>query len=300
MRVGVVDRIPGSTGEDFFGRPLLDAAFDPTDSNIIYVVPVEVTPKKQCNRTRGVCTTPSDCPPSNSCLADCPFVAAAKLQRKPDGTYDILQLYGQNPQDDPEVTVTPADPGDMCWVLLLNPDRQRLREIEVDTQGRVYVSAAQSHPPDPFNPNAPSNSESYLLAYDSRSSQSAPPAEIFQLPENAQSPIALTASASAPGTIYLSSSAHGNESTWNPITKVFRFSVPAIESALSSTGFVALDANNISHCDGYPCSFGDETIHGHIAAITALVEDSTGAIPKLVLGEKRHPDSLCLLADHRL
>ena len=77
VEVGV--RITGSEnqGRDFVGLPLTDVAFSPTDAAVVYVVPVMVYP--------------SD--------GSCAYRAAAKLELQGGGDYDLIQLYGWNPED---------------------------------------------------------------------------------------------------------------------------------------------------------------------------------------------------------
>jgi hypothetical protein len=92
------------TGEDLYGRPISDAAFDPADNNYVYIVPVVVEP-----------------------IGEEPYVAAAKLQLSAS-SYSVVKLY-----DDPDA----ANPGD-------NRELNALREVEVDNAGNLYVLNAYS------------------------------------------------------------------------------------------------------------------------------------------------------------
>ena len=87
-------------GNDWAGRPLVDAAFD--DQGFIYVMPVVVAPTANPNAA---------------------YQAVAKLQPQPLQTpaYSLVTLF-----DDPPL------PGD-------NQERNALREIEVDDNGNLYV-----------------------------------------------------------------------------------------------------------------------------------------------------------------
>jgi hypothetical protein len=86
----------------YYGRPILDAAFDPDfiHNNYVYIVPVVVEPA-------GGQTA---------------YTAAAKLQLS-GSSYSVVKLY-----DDPDAN----KPGD-------NRDVNDLREVEVDTAGNLYV-----------------------------------------------------------------------------------------------------------------------------------------------------------------
>ena len=95
------------TGDDSYGRPISDAAFDTdfADNNCVYIVPVVVEPagKKA-------------------------YVAAAKLKLLSASSYSVEKLY-----DDPDAN----KPGD-------NRVLDALREVEVDTAGNLYVLNAHS------------------------------------------------------------------------------------------------------------------------------------------------------------
>jgi hypothetical protein len=94
------------TGDNSYGRPISDAAFDPdfADNNCIYIVPVVVEPN-----------------------GEEAYVATAKLQLSAS-SYSVVKLY-----DDPNA----AELGD-------NRNLDALREVEVDTTGNIYVLNAYS------------------------------------------------------------------------------------------------------------------------------------------------------------
>ncbi|MCP4708407.1 MAG: hypothetical protein GY869_07275 [Planctomycetes bacterium] len=87
-------------GNDWAGRPLLDAAID--DQGFIYVLPVVVSPTANPNAT---------------------YLVAAKLQPQPGQTpaYSLVALFDETPL-----------PGD-------NQQRNALREIEIDDNDNLYV-----------------------------------------------------------------------------------------------------------------------------------------------------------------
>jgi hypothetical protein len=91
------------TGSDFYGRPVLDAAFD-ADANFVYVVPVVVVPDN---------------------IDNVPYTAAAKIQLNPLPRH-VVKLYDGN--------VLPND-NQLEY-------RNSLREIEIDNAGNVYVTNA--------------------------------------------------------------------------------------------------------------------------------------------------------------
>lgn len=90
------------TGDESFGRPILDAAFDVNYAvnGYVYVVPVVVEP-----------------------FGGDPYLASAKLELTGGGAYTLVHLF-----DDAYA----AQPGD-------NRDLNALREIETDASGSVYV-----------------------------------------------------------------------------------------------------------------------------------------------------------------
>ncbi len=111
------------------GFPLIDAAFSPTDSSILYVVPVLVVPDD----------------------GSCPYRAAAKLQLLGGGDYTLAPpyLYGENP--------APGSSVSGGCSMVFEPDLQHLRELEIDAAGRLYVLSAQGL-----------NDNDWLLVYDAQ------------------------------------------------------------------------------------------------------------------------------------
>lgn len=105
------------------GLPILDAAFDPHDSTVVYVVPVRVIPPEG---------------PSHA------YSAAARLQlTDTSGTGDftwsiasMTNVFGYDPWLDPNNNTSPPE--------YSQTNVQYLREIEVDDAGHVFVTAARS------------------------------------------------------------------------------------------------------------------------------------------------------------
>jgi hypothetical protein len=99
--VGLQDYI---SGMDPTGRPLLDAAIDPDNCSYVYVAPVVVQPINNSSAT---------------------YLAAAKLQLHPGQTpcYSIAKIYDKPPE----------------LVDTHDPAHRGIHEVEVDTDGNVYV-----------------------------------------------------------------------------------------------------------------------------------------------------------------
>jgi hypothetical protein len=102
------DILVGLQGSDpcFWGRPIMDVAFDPqfASNNYVYVVPVVVDPAGDPNLV---------------------YTAAARLELPPNGDppYEVIEIY-----DDPNA-YSPND----------NRELDNLREIEIDSAGYLYV-----------------------------------------------------------------------------------------------------------------------------------------------------------------
>jgi hypothetical protein len=94
-------------GDNSYGRPISDAAFDPdfANNNCVYIVPVVVEPH-----------------------GEEAYVASAKLQLS-ESSYSVIKLY-----DDPDANML----GD-------NRNLDALREVEIDTDGNLYVLNAYSN-----------------------------------------------------------------------------------------------------------------------------------------------------------
>lgn len=117
--VGYVTRI-GATSSG--GYPIADIAFDPLDPSFVYVAPVQVDPPG----------------PTGS---NCPYRAVARV--KLGGTTcatAMATVFGGNPALTSSVTI-PSNAE--CWDIVYNPDRSRIREIEVDSFGNLFVATAQ-------------------------------------------------------------------------------------------------------------------------------------------------------------
>lgn len=116
---GSTVRVGLSTGA---GYAMLDAAFDPSDAtgNTLFVLPVQVDP-----------------PGTNG--ANCPYRAAAKVQLTGGGNCNLLSVHGLNPAINSTVVSTSID----CSEIVFSPDAARLRELDVDAFGNLFVISAQ-------------------------------------------------------------------------------------------------------------------------------------------------------------
>ncbi len=113
-----VNPVPG-IGDEFNGGALFDAAFDPSNPDIVYVGPVYVD------------------------LDDptilCPYRSVARVDLS-DATPAITHLYGESPQ----AAGTQPALGFNCDTFIFNPDLSHIREIEVDNDGHLLVAASNS------------------------------------------------------------------------------------------------------------------------------------------------------------
>ncbi|MCB9852579.1 MAG: hypothetical protein H6819_05750 [Phycisphaerales bacterium] len=117
-----------STGS---GLPMFDAAFDPNDATIVYVVPARIIPFGG---------TESDA-----------YYTAAKLQLAENAgtvTWTVEQTYGYDPQTDPNNNTQPPQ--------YSQTNVQYLREIESDASGNLFVTCARAD-----------NQNDWLLIYNS-------------------------------------------------------------------------------------------------------------------------------------
>ena len=185
--------VVGLLAADAGQLPILDAVFDPGDASIVYVVPVLVTSSQEVGN---------------------PYYATAKLQLTPQAMepYDLLAVYGA-----PEV------PGS-------DVKKQRLREIEIDKDGRfLFVTSAYTASPTLLN-------NDYLLIYDEAAPGSEVcvstgevclatptvcPVQLHRLSEPIHSPTGLKVSANQ-DRLYLAGTV--NELSGN-ITRIFRFDI---------------------------------------------------------------------------
>ncbi|MBN1343616.1 MAG: hypothetical protein JXQ73_13090 [Phycisphaerae bacterium] len=149
------------------GLPILDAAFDPCDSNVVYVVPVVVDPEGSRYR------------------------AGARLRLRDGSGYDVEAVYG----GPPELTssVVPSEPGDGETVS--EPDYGHVREIEVDGYGNVYVLSALAL-----------NGNDWLLVYDGLTGELSPEEGAIDLSEEVSGPTALLVSRHDASRLYVASS----------------------------------------------------------------------------------------------
>jgi internalin A len=93
------------------GVALMDAVFHPVNPDVVYVVPVQVTPEGSANK----------------------YVAAARLGLTGGGDYAVEELYGNDPSQRSTHTITDSS----ATVGFLNePDLQHLQEVEIDSTGR--------------------------------------------------------------------------------------------------------------------------------------------------------------------
>jgi hypothetical protein len=187
----------GTGGDTIYsGRPIMDAAIDA--QGYVYVVPVVVAPT----------ASPS--------LA---YVAAAKLQPLPGQTpcYSVVKVY-----DDPPGLNDNQD-----------PTRKGLREIEVDSQGNVYVISA-----------CLANSSNFLWAYPADNSSPVKVAldTLSGVTGGIPDPIALCASRKS-NVIYLAS---GHNSPSATSTHIYALSTQNLSLTLSRT----VQINGMGHVTG--------------------------------------------------
>ena len=219
------------------GLPLSDAAFHPYDPNIVYVVPVVVTPQEG---------------------EGCPYLAAAKLGLTGDGNYNLLELYGKNPATDPEQNNTLEDCNNFRNYIY-EPDVQHLHEIEIDLAGNLFVLSAHYL-----------NTNNWILVYD----EADPDMEmrVFLDEPNLIGPAAMVVSLFS-NKIYITSSGNVPNDLNNLKTKVHRFSIDRTEGSV--TDFTTVDVNcpmpNTDICDILPglCDLNQN----FISAITSMIEN---------------------------
>jgi hypothetical protein len=162
-------------------------------------------------------------------------------------------IYGMDPNTDPSVTITSESSG----TILLEPDVQHLSEIEVDSDGNLYILSAHGY-----------TDNKWVLMYDEQLGNSSE-ARISLSPFNMANPAVMLVSANEEK-LYLTSCA--NESA-DLSTEVYRFSIipPGDDDPnliLDETITVNCPAPNV--CDALPavCAGGS-----YIATITAMAEN---------------------------
>jgi hypothetical protein len=221
------------------GYVLLDAAFSPYDPNIVYVVPVLVEP-----------------PPGQGCV----YQAAAKLQLISPGDYNLVELYGKNP--DPNQFFKPNC--DDTNEFVFEPDVQHLREIEISPDGNsVFVLSTHW-----FNAN------NWILIYDEATGNSSEVrvwlSDSNDGEPNLMVPAAMTVS-SFGDKLYLVSSARGPNDGPNDLTTgVYRFSIDEAGLTLENIVEINCPQPDTDICEDYQ-DLCDP--NGFIRAITSMTEN---------------------------
>lgn len=205
-------------GSGFLGVPLSDVAFDSRGN--AYVVPVVVDP-------------PGGAPNG------CGYKSAAKLQLSGNGQFEVVELFGSNPAE----YITPTT----CQEMLNEPDRTRLREVEVDSTGHVFVVSSY-----------PLNANEYIMTYNSSGTET-----VHNISEFVKSPSAMLLSKCDESKLYLVSSSNDLP---NATTRVYRFTIDRSGTQLTIQPDGWVDINNPTMGVGQ---------FGFAATITALQEDPT-------------------------
>jgi len=221
----------------------MDAAFDPIDPDVVYVVPVQVT------------------------VADSghTYVAAAKLRLTGGGDYDIEALYGDDPSATSTHTIT-----DSSTVLgfLHEPDLQHLQEVETDATGRnLFVLSGCWH-----------NHNNWVIIYDTESHDPQGTKIWLNEPDTGSAglvgPSAMVVSA-VHDTLYLVSSAQNPTDRDDLATKIYCFRVAQENEQVTGLTFdhtitVHCSVPGSRICNLYPrlCEEGQST-----ATLTSLAED---------------------------
>jgi hypothetical protein len=217
-------------GGNFVGVPLLDVAFDPTNRNDLYVTPVLVQA-------------------ANGDL----YKATARLllPDPPTGTFTIVRLYGADPHTESTITVSTDDWGDIVFA----PDLQRMRELDLDAFGNLFVVSAQGA----------TGADDWIAVYDVDTAVE----HRVNVSGTVKSPTAL-AVAAAGDKIYVASSI--NQAATGD-THVYRFNVQRsgaeVTNLVPDGGFGIINVtSNGQDCGGVPC--------GQYGAITSIVEHGAG------------------------
>ncbi|MHC4338166.1 MAG: dimerization/docking domain-containing protein, partial [Planctomycetota bacterium] len=222
------------------GLALSDAEFHPCDPNIVYVVPVQVTP-----------------PPGQGC----PYQAAAKLQLT-QTSYNVLKLYGKNPDPTWTLKTLCNDPNDFVY----SPDVQHLREIEIDANGNnLFVLSAHWI-----------NSQNWILMFDEADANS-PEARVWLCDGNDNAPNVIAPTAMVVSSfeekLYIASCVCGPNDEPNDLTiGVWRFSIDKTGSeatGLTYDGHMDINCPQPDLCDANVC----DSNWGFTAAITSITEN---------------------------
>lgn len=192
--VGVVPLNDGTGGEK--GVPIFDVAFDRTDPDVLFVAPVVIIPAN----------------------GSCPYKAAAMLHLNPQpgGGYappTLLTIYGENPAANSTVTGGCS--------LIPDPDKDRVREIEVDGQGNVYVLSAQAI-----------NDNDWLLVFDDTSGAERLTVPLHSAVPQVLNPIAMHVSADG-STMFLAS---GNNAPDATSVELHRYDLDAVSPSITYDG----------------------------------------------------------------
>jgi parallel beta-helix repeat protein len=235
------------------GLLLSDAVFKPDDSNIVYIVPVQVDPQD----------------------GNCPYMAAAKLQLTGAGHYNLLLLYGKNPAEDPCQNNTVTDCG---GDFVYEPDVQHLHEIEIDYEGNLFVLSSHLR-----------NENAWLLIYDEAIGNDSE----VRLPlgnTGISGPTAMVVSLFR-SKLYLASSVNTSDDLVSNVYQfVVDKTIPGHPN-LTPAGIVEINCPAPSVCDSYPsmCNAG----LGYIAAITSMTEKpSDGTLYVTGFTAPKFPDNV--------
>jgi len=225
------------------GVPLMDAAFDRKDPNLVYVVPVQVTSEGSAG----------------------PYVGAARLRLTGGGDYAVEALYGSNPSEVSTHTVT----NESAVAGFLNePDLQHLQEIEIDPTGKhLFVLSGCWH-----------NQNNWVIVYDTEHPE--PQGTTIWLNDpNAGSvglvgPSAMVVSAVSDA-LYMVSSAQNPNDQKDLVTEVYCYEMNREDGQVTELKFdhtitVEFPAPVRSICNLYP-NLCDLT--RSLSMITSLTED---------------------------
>ncbi len=201
--IGVVPLNDGMGG--FKGIPLLDVEFDLSNPDIVFVAPVLIIPGN----------------------GSCPYKAAARLMLnpQPDGSFappTLLTIYGENPAANSSVSGG-------CF-LVPDPDKGRVREIEIDGQGNVYVLSAQAI-----------NANDWLLIFDDTSGAERVAVGLHALSPQILNPTAMDITANG-SKLYLASATNEQDAS---SVQVLRYSVDSLTPAIAHDG--TFDINGMRH-----------------------------------------------------
>ena len=185
-----------------------------------------------------------------------PYKAAAKLALSGnlnDPNYTVEMIYGMDPNTDPTVTITSESSG----TVLFEPDVQHLSEIEVDSDGNLYILSAHGY-----------TDNKWVLMYDEQLGNFSE-TRISLSRFNMANPAVMLVSSNEEK-LYLTSCA--NESA-DLATEVYRFSIVRQgnnDPDLALDEVITVNCPDPNVCDAFPalCAGGS-----YIATITAMAEN---------------------------